>query len=153
VEDLVVFLGKKSQDTLPYYYSSADVLIMPSYYESFGMVALEAMACGTPVIASQVGGLPFLVKNGKTGFVIHEKDPEAIADALLRIMTDANLKNQLGSNAAEYALDYSWSLIAQRISREYSSLLKNQQQEKERPENENGTIDAFVQAIRSEDDQ
>lgn len=153
VEDLVVFLGKKSQETLPYYYSSADVLIMPSYYESFGMVALEAMACGTPVIASQVGGLPFLVKNGKTGFVIHEKDPEALADALLRIMTDADLKNQLGSNAAEYALDYSWSLIAQRISREYSGLLKNQQQEKERSENDNSTVDSLVQAVRSENDQ
>jgi D-inositol-3-phosphate glycosyltransferase len=57
-------LAKRGQDTLPYYYSAAEVLAMPSLYESFGMVALEAMACGTPVIASEVGGLGYLVQNG-----------------------------------------------------------------------------------------
>ena len=66
----VVFLGKRAQDTLAYYYSAAEVLVMPSFYESFGMVALEAMACGTPVIASQVGGLAFLVRDGETGFTV-----------------------------------------------------------------------------------
>ena len=57
--DLVAFLGKKAQDTLPYYYSAAEAVVVPSFYKSFGMVALESMACGTPVIASQVGGLAF----------------------------------------------------------------------------------------------
>ena len=128
VEDLVVFLGKKSQETLPYYYSSADVLIMPSYYESFGMVALEAMACGTPVIVSQVGGLPFLVKNGKTGFVVPDNGPEALAEALLNLMTNTELRRQMGMQAANYALDYSWSLIAERIAGEYADLLKIKQQ-------------------------
>jgi D-inositol-3-phosphate glycosyltransferase len=66
VGDLVLFLGKRDQDTLQYYYSAAEIVIMPSHYESFGMVALEAMACGTPVIATQVGGLQHLVQNGKT---------------------------------------------------------------------------------------
>ena len=65
IEDLIIFLGKRSQDSLPYYYSAAEVVVMPSHYESFGMVALEAMACGTPVIASQVGGLAYLVKDEK----------------------------------------------------------------------------------------
>ncbi len=55
IEDLVTFLGKRDQDLLPYYYSAAELVVMPSHYESFGMVALEAMACGTPVIASRVG--------------------------------------------------------------------------------------------------
>jgi D-inositol-3-phosphate glycosyltransferase len=61
---VVIFLGKRSQDSLPYYYSAADVVIVPSHYESFGMVALEAMACGVPVVASQVGGLAFLIQDG-----------------------------------------------------------------------------------------
>ncbi len=61
IGDLVLFLGKRSQNSLPYYYSAAEMVIVPSHYESFGMVALEAMACGTPVVASQVGGLAFLI--------------------------------------------------------------------------------------------
>ncbi|OGO78182.1 MAG: glycosyl transferase, partial [Chloroflexi bacterium RIFOXYD12_FULL_57_15] len=76
----VIFLGKRAQDTLPYYYSAAEVLVMPSFYESFGMVALEAMACGTPVIASQVGGLAFLVRDGETGYHVPEGDPSALCD-------------------------------------------------------------------------
>ena len=70
----MVFLGKRGQDTLPYYYSAAEVVVMPSHYESFGMVALEAMACGTPVIASQVGGLAFLVQDGVTGYTVPAED-------------------------------------------------------------------------------
>ena len=123
VDDLVVFLGKKSQETLPYYYSAADVLIMPSYYESFGMVALEAMACGTPVIASQVGGLPFLVKNGETGFVVPGGSPEALVDPLMALMTQPELRAKMGKQAANYALNYSWELITQRIAQTYTSML------------------------------
>ena len=74
------FSGKRGQDTLPYYYSAAEVLVMPSHYELFGMVALEAMACGTPVVASQVGGLAFLVKDGVTGYVIQDGNPDLLAD-------------------------------------------------------------------------
>jgi D-inositol-3-phosphate glycosyltransferase len=125
VEDLVVFLGKKSQETLPYYYSSADALIMPSYYESFGMVALEAMACGTPVIASQVGGLPFLVQNGKTGFIVPGGSPEALVDPLMKLMTNDDLRKKMGQQAASYALNYSWNLIAERIKETYSEMLGN----------------------------
>jgi D-inositol-3-phosphate glycosyltransferase len=65
IADLVSFLGRRSQESLPFFYASADVVVMPSLYESFGMVALEAMACGTPVVASDVGGLSFLVRDGE----------------------------------------------------------------------------------------
>ncbi len=77
LDDIVLFLGRRGQNTLPYYYSAAEVVVMPSHYESFGMVALEAMACGTPVIASRVGGLAHLVKDGETGFFVPAQDPEA----------------------------------------------------------------------------
>lgn len=118
----VVFLGKRAQNTLPYYYSASDVLVMPSFYESFGMVALEAMACGTPVIASQVGGLAFLVHDGKTGFLVPEGDPSALCDKLTLLLSDADLRTRMGKHAAEYARGYAWEKIAPQIAAIYEKL-------------------------------
>ncbi len=123
MKHLVVFLGKRSQDTLPYYYSAAEVLVMPSHYESFGMVALEAMACGTPVIASQVGGLAFLVQNGQTGFHVPDGDHEALCEKLTRLLSDHDLRHQMGQNAHRYACEYAWETIAGRIVSVYQGLL------------------------------
>ncbi len=119
----VIFLGKRAQDTLPYYYSAADVLVMPSFYESFGMVALEAMACGTPVIASQVGGLAFLVRDGETGFTVPEGDPSALCDRLTLLLSDPELRTRTGQRAAEYAQGYAWDKIASRIVEVYGRLI------------------------------
>jgi len=123
VDDLVLFLGKRAQDTLPYYYSAADVVVMPSHYESFGMVALEAMACGTPVIASQVGGLAFLVQDGITGYSIPDDNPQALADKLSLLVCNPDLRNKLGQQAADYARQYDWEIIAQRIANVYQEML------------------------------
>jgi D-inositol-3-phosphate glycosyltransferase len=112
---MVVFMGKRGQDTLPFYYSAAEVLVMPSLYESFGMVALEAMACGTPVIASDVGGLGYLVQDGITGFTIPDSDPQVLCDKLALLLRDNELRMQLGARAAEYATEYAWSKIASQI--------------------------------------
>jgi D-inositol-3-phosphate glycosyltransferase len=120
----VVFLGKRGQDTLSYYYSAAEVLVMPSHYESFGMVALEAMACGTPVIASDVGGLGFLVQDGETGFTIPNGDPDILCDKLSVLLGDAALRTQMGQRAAEVALTYRWENIARQIADVYDELLK-----------------------------
>lgn len=120
---MVAFLGKRAQETLPYYYSAADVLVMPSHYESFGMVALEAMACGTPVIASQVGGLAFLVKDGETGFHVPDQDPEALCDKLLILLRDPHPRETMGLCAAEYAKDYAWANVASRMMEVYKNLV------------------------------
>ena len=120
---MVVFLGKRAQDTLPYYYSAADVLVMPSHYESFGMVALEAMACGTPVIASQVGGLAFLVKDGETGYHVPDQDPKALCEKLLMLLNDPQLRKTMGMCAAEYAKNYAWANIASQMLEVYKSLV------------------------------
>ncbi len=119
VGKMVAFLGRRGQDTLPYYYSAADVLVMPSHYESFGMVALEAMACGTPVIASQVGGLAFLVQDGITGYHVADGDDDALCQKLTGLLGDSRLRHVLGRNAAEYAKDYAWDKIARKVVEVY----------------------------------
>jgi D-inositol-3-phosphate glycosyltransferase len=123
LSDLITFLGKRSQDTLPYYYSAADVVVVPSYYESFGMVALEAMACGTPVVASQVGGLAFLVQDGITGFTVPVDEPEALAEKLTVLVRDNELRQKLGQQALAVAQQYAWENIAARILALYGQVL------------------------------
>jgi len=124
IGSLVVFLGKRSQESLPYYYSAAEFVIMPSYYESFGMVALEAMACGTPVIASQVGGLAYLVEDGRTGYTVSEGDPEALARALIQLMKNPKLRQQMSRNATALAQSYDWKVISQRILDLYNEVCR-----------------------------
>jgi D-inositol-3-phosphate glycosyltransferase len=119
----VVFLGKRGQDTLPYYYSAAEVLVMPSHYESFGMVALEAMACGTPVIASQVGGLAFLVQDGVTGYHVPGGDSDALCEKLTLLLGNRENRQAMGLQAAEEAKAYSWDKVAEQIVDVYKSLV------------------------------
>jgi len=123
ISDLVLFLGKRSQDLLPYYYSAAELLVMPSLYESFGMVALEAMACGTPVVASQVGGLAFLVQDGITGYFVPDGDPEQLAERLSRLIQDPELRRRMGKQANVYAQAYDWSKITSHIIQTYQRYL------------------------------
>ncbi len=123
VGQTVVFLGKRGQDTLPYYYSAAEALVMPSLYESFGMVALEAMACGTPVIASEVGGLGYLVQNDITGYTIPDSNPEALCIKLSALLNDMQLRERMGLHAAQYALDYTWEKVAAQIVDVYDDLI------------------------------
>jgi D-inositol-3-phosphate glycosyltransferase len=124
IGDLVTFLGARDQDTLPYYYSAAEMVVMPSDYESFGMVALEAMACGTPVIASDVGGLAFLVKEGRTGYRVPARDPAALANRIIQLLDDDALRRVIGYRASCWAESYAWSNIADQIEAVYDSLLR-----------------------------
>jgi len=123
LDEMVVFLGKRGQNTLPYYYSAAEVVVMPSHYESFGMVALEAMACGTPVIASRVGGLVHLIKDGETGFFVPAQDAEVLAEKLRLIFVDHDLRAEIGARAAAYAKGFSWELITQQMIDVYQGML------------------------------
>jgi D-inositol-3-phosphate glycosyltransferase len=124
--DLVAFLGKKGQDTLPYYYSAAEVVVVPSHYESFGMVALEAMACAAPVVVSQVGGLAYLVQDGVNGFSVPVDDAQALADRLALLLTDPQLRQELGRRAAESAREYAWENIAARMLKLYEQVLSKE---------------------------
>ena len=96
---------------------------MPSHYESFGLVALEAMACGTPVVASETGGLVFLIRDGETGFHVPAGDADALADRLKELLSDPELRTQLGLQAAKYARGYDWTIITDQILELYSQLI------------------------------
>ena len=123
IGDVVTFLGAKDQNLLQYYYAAAEVVVMPSDYESFGMVALEAMACGTPVIASDVGGLAFLVKDGRTGYRVPARDVLALADRITRLLTDEGLRRRIGHSAACWAESYAWPRIADQIEALYEEFV------------------------------
>ncbi len=123
IGDIVTFLGAKDQDTLQYYYSAAEMVVMPSDYESFGMVALEAMACGTPVIASDVGGLAHLVKEGRTGYRVPARDPEALANKITRLLADEGLRRRIGQRATCWAESYAWPRVADKIEALYEKVM------------------------------
>jgi len=115
IGQLVSFVGAKEQAELPLYYAAAAAVIMPSDYESFGMVALEAMSSGTPVIASQVGGLQFLVRDQETGFHIPAREPISLAECIIELLTDTLRTEDMGLAASRIAQEYAWSGIAERL--------------------------------------
>ncbi|MBX3049181.1 MAG: glycosyltransferase [Anaerolineales bacterium] len=126
VQDQIEFLGSRSQEDLPSYYAAADVVVMPSYSESFGMVALEAMACGRPVVASRVGGLAYLVHDGITGFHVREGHSMELASRLAELLNEPPLLARLGQAARREAEDYSWQAMAQRIEELYRRMRAEQ---------------------------
>ena len=114
-----------NQDKLHQYYGAADVVVMPSYYEPFGMVAVEAMATGTPVVASDVGGLKWTIENGLTGFRVNPKNAMGFARQIVKILKDSTLADRLGKNAIIRARKrFSWSLVSKNILQVYKGLIK-----------------------------
>jgi len=130
ITEVVTFLGSRDQTELPYYYSAAEMVSVPSRYESFGMVALEAMACGAPVIASDVGGLSFIVHDGETGFLIPEQDIDALAEKMLLLLSRPELRDELGARGVEVAQAYCWSCIADQILALYREVQPSRDRER-----------------------
>ncbi len=123
VEGMVMFLGPKTQEELPLYYNAAEVCVLPSRYESFGMVALEAMACGTPVVASKVGGLAYTIIHGETGLLVPEGKPEDLAKALAILFREGSLRDRLGERAAQRARAFSWRRVVDGLLEVYGRVL------------------------------
>ena len=127
LEGLVTFLGARSQQTLQYYYAAAEAVIMPSHYESFGMVALEAMACGTPVIASEVGGLAYLIQDGVTGFHVPDQEPDELAGKIRLILENDDLRLEMSGAAVRSAQRYTWPLVTDQIMAAYREVILKKQ--------------------------
>ena len=126
LESQVQFVPPQPHHILSTYYRAADVVVVPSRSESFGLVALEAAACGIPVVASAVGGLQSLVDDGETGFLIPERDPVLFAAAIGRILDDPLLAASMAVAAAARAKRYTWSFAAARLRRLYADLTVRQ---------------------------
>ena len=118
------FAGRIDHDWLPWYYSAADVCVIPSYYEPFGLVAIEAIACGTPVVASKVGGLRFTIQPEETGLLVPTKDEIALADAIEQVLWDEALATKLKKQASSGMNQrFSWQNAALEVSDLYRYIL------------------------------
>jgi len=122
LHDRVVFVPPQPHELLSTYYRAADIVVVPSRSESFGLVALEAAACGVPVVASAVGGLNTLVEHGRTGFLVEGRDPGAFAARVEQLLVDPVLAAEMGRQAAIRARGYTWSVAAGRLRRLYGDL-------------------------------
>lgn len=125
LSDITSFPGGLSREILPAYYAAADVCVVPSHYEPFGLVAIEAMACGTPVVASDVGGLKYTVVPRETGLLAPPKNEAAFAGAIDRLLVDSVWRQQLGQAGRSRVQTYfSWDGIASQLSQLYNQLLE-----------------------------
>jgi len=122
----LVFTNAQPQETLAQYYAAADVLVMPSHYESFGMVVLEAMACGLPVVASRVGGLASTVVHERTGLLVPVGDWHAFAQAIIRVLSVPALHEAFGHAGVQRAQTYAWPRVVERNIQLYQRLVRRQ---------------------------
>ncbi|MBW1700397.1 MAG: glycosyltransferase [Deltaproteobacteria bacterium] len=123
VENRVIFMGSIEHESLPPYYCAADLLVVPSHHESFGLVALESLACGTPVVATKVGVAEVTIKEGKTGFVVSDPAPRVLAEKIGTALTDPQRKFASVDTLRETVTRFSWSNVVDAMMDEYRSVL------------------------------
>jgi D-inositol-3-phosphate glycosyltransferase len=122
IQDLVDFPGRVNQERLPLYYSAADVTIVPSYYESFGLVALESLASGTPVVSNDVGDIQNIIQPGVTGYVVEGGSISGLAEKIGRLLSGKSSVSKSADEIRASVIGYRWSLVAQKINRECQEL-------------------------------
>jgi D-inositol-3-phosphate glycosyltransferase len=120
ISESVEFLGTVSQCRLPLYYSAADVSVVASYYESFCLVILESLVCGTPVVSTKVGVAPAVIRDGQNGYLVSGNSPESLAGGLAAVLRSAKMDR---ARIRQSAMEYDWGAIACKVEREYQSLL------------------------------
>jgi phosphoheptose isomerase len=154
VSDRVTFVGRRGREVLKHFYSAADVFVSTPWYEPFGITPVEAMACGTPVIGSRVGGIQYTVADGETGFLISPRDDVALGDHLARIFQDDELLGQLSRNAIERVNRlFTWKQVGDSIAKLYDQAIKEAKQVTimEAKENKNtSSTELAVDPVRSQ---
>ena len=129
IDEITTFAGRIEHRDLACYYAAANVCVVPSHYEPFGLVAIESMASGTPVIASEVGGLKFTVVNEFTGLLVPPQDDKAFAEAIDRVLSYPAWTRQLEKEARKRAISmFSWDGVAEQLAEEYSNQLSESKQ-------------------------
>jgi len=124
VSHLVKFVGCRPREALKYYYSAADVFVTVPWYEPFGITPIESMACGTPVIGANVGGIKYTVLDGETGYLVPPKDPQRLGERLACLCRDQELRNTMGWKAAWRARTlFTWNKVALELAAVYDDVL------------------------------
>jgi D-inositol-3-phosphate glycosyltransferase len=130
VADYVRFAGKHEPHALRYYYSAADVVVSTPWYEPFGLTALEAQACGRPIIGSAVGGLTYTIQDGKTGFLVPPRNPKTLAQRLDCLLSSPELRRQMGRAAHKRVeREFTWDIVAMRTGALYETVLADRERE------------------------
>jgi D-inositol-3-phosphate glycosyltransferase len=125
IENSITFLDLVKHDRLPYFYSGADLCVVPSYYESFGLVALESLACGTPVVATDVGDFRRIIREGETGYVVRDNVPQLLADKIALLLSRPHRDKESAQFIRSTVSEFSWSNIAEAIIRDCQLVLAN----------------------------
>jgi len=125
IENSVAFLDLVKHEQLPYFYSAADVCVVPSYYESFGLVALESLACGTPVVATDVGDFKNIIREGETGYVVRDNVPHRLADKIALLLSRPSTDKKSAQLIRATVSKFSWSNIAEAVIRDCQLVLAN----------------------------
>ncbi|HOB44006.1 MAG TPA: glycosyltransferase family 4 protein [Bacillota bacterium] len=126
VQNHIIFAGSVPNAEMPSWYTAADVVVLPSLKEATSIAGLEAMACGRPLVGTNVGGIPYLIDDGKTGLLVEPKDPPGLADALVNVLTNDTTRREMGVAARKKAVDlFSWARIAGTVQGIYTRTLEN----------------------------
>lgn len=123
IGDLVDFIGMVDQQELPYYYNAADVCVIPSYYESFGLVALESLACGTPIVATRVGIIESLFEHHNVGYMVDDHEPCHLAEGIISVLSTPGLRAKTAVEFRDVVVSFSWMDVAKDINEQYQVML------------------------------
>ncbi len=120
---MINFQGIVAQEELPRFYSAADVVVIPSYYESFGLVALESLACGTPVVTTRVGGAESVIRQGENGYVVASNDPHILAEKIMLVLSRSNENAESINSTRASIATFGWSNVAESVVKECRTVI------------------------------